>query len=141
MTVKKLLAATAAMLVVVAGSAFASPVNDAIAERIKPIGSVCMAGDPCASESGAAAVAVASGPRSGEAVYNQFCTACHSIGVLGAPKTGDDAVWQERLAAAGSIEALTTSAINGVGAMPARGTCADCSDEEILASIKHMSGL
>ncbi|MFN3581820.1 MAG: c-type cytochrome [Pseudomonas sp.] len=144
MTVKKLLTASAAMLVLVAGGAFASAVENAIAERIKPYGSVCLAGDPCAEDLGGA-VAAAGGEggaaRSGEAVYKQFCTACHGPGILGAPATGDDAVWAERLTAAGSLEALTTSAINGIGAMPPRGTCADCSDEEILESIKFMSGL
>jgi cytochrome c5 len=145
MTLKKLLAASAALLVLVAGGAFAVSINDSIAERIKPFGQVCVAGDPCA-DVGTMPTAVASaasggGMRTGDAVYGQFCTACHSIGILGSPKTGDTAAWEARLAAAGSLDDLVTSAIKGVGAMPANGTCADCSREEIQAAVQHMSGL
>ena len=32
-------------------------------------------------------------PRTGEAIYNSVCTACHATGVAGAPKTGDKAAW------------------------------------------------
>lgn len=142
MIAKKILVACAATLVLVTGGAFANTIHDAIADRLKPVGTVCMMGDPCADEVGAvASVGAGGGARSGEAVYGQFCTACHGSGILNAPKTGDDAVWAERLAAAGSLDALTQSAIAGVGAMPAKGTCADCTDEEILASIQYMSGL
>jgi cytochrome c5 len=31
------------------------------------------------------------------------------------------------------------NAINGINAMPPRGTCADCSDDEIKAAIEHMT--
>lgn len=144
-TVKNLLAASAAMLALVAGSVFASSLDDAIAERIKPVGTVCLAGDPCADEVAAAPAAAAGGgePRTGEQVYNQFCTACHANGVLGAPLTGDSAAWGERLAAWNdSWEELTASAVAGVPpGMPAKGTCSDCSDDELMASIKYMSGL
>tara|TARA_R110002051_G_scaffold167658_2_gene238309 strand:+ start:200 stop:631 length:432 start_codon:yes stop_codon:yes gene_type:complete len=142
MTAKRILVACAATLVLVAGGAFANTIHDAIAERLKPVGTVCMAGDPCAEEVGVVASAGGEGgARSGEAVYGQYCTACHGSGILQAPKTGDAAAWEARLAAAGSLDALTQSAIAGVGAMPPKGTCADCTDEEILASIQHMSGL
>ncbi|MTI14247.1 cytochrome c5 family protein [Sansalvadorimonas verongulae] len=111
-----------------------------IAERIAPVGEVCLEGQPCATA--APVVAVSSGPRSGESVYNSFCTACHTVGVLGAPKKGDDAGWQAKLAAAGSYNQLLTNAIKGVGsAMPPKGTCADCSDDEISGAIQYMSGL
>ncbi len=140
-TAKKILVACAATLVLVTGGTFANTINDAIAERLKPVGTVCMAGDPCAEEAGTVASAGGGEPRSGDAVYGQYCTACHGSGILEAPKTGDTAAWEARLAAAGSIEDLTQSAIAGVGAMPPKGTCADCSDDEIMAAIQHMSGL
>lgn len=142
MIAKKILVACAATLVLVTGGAFANTA-EAIAERLKPVGSVCMAGDPCAEQAGVVASAGADtgGARSGEAVYGQYCTACHGSGILEAPKTGDTAAWEARLAAAGSLEALTQSAITGIRAMPPKGTCADCSDEEILGAIQHMSGL
>jgi len=34
---------------------------------------------------------------------------------------------------------LLKHAIEGIRSMPPRGTCADCSDEEIAAAIKYMT--
>ena len=105
----------------------------AIAERLKPIGEVCIEGKGnCA----AAAPAVAAGPRTGEQVYGAACVACHSAGVAGAPKTGVAADWASRIAQ--GEDTLVTHAINGIRGMPARGTCATCSDEEIRNAVKHM---
>lgn len=141
MTVKKILAASAALLILVAGAAFAVS-DETIAERIKPFGVVCIAGDPCADVGTMPTALVEAGaPRTGDAVYGQFCGACHGSGILNAPKMGDADAWEARLAAAGSFDELVTSAINGVGAMPANGTCADCTREEIHAAVEHMSGL
>ena len=53
--------------------------DEEIAQRIKPTGSVHVAG-------AAPAAAAAAGPRSGADIYNSACVACHSAGVLGAPK-------------------------------------------------------
>ncbi|MAK92193.1 MAG: cytochrome c5 family protein [Oceanospirillaceae bacterium] len=105
---------------------------DKIAERIKPVGEVCVG-----AECGGAAVAAAE-PRSGEEVYNGACTACHGSGLLGAPKTGDKAAWDDRLAK--GMDATLQNAINGINAMPPKGTCANCSDDELMAAIKYMSG-
>nr|WP_081579191.1 cytochrome c5 family protein [Gayadomonas joobiniege] len=109
--------------------------DQAIAERLKPVGSVHIA-----SADGAAGNASAGGARSGEAIFNASCTACHSAGVLGAPKPGNAADWQPRLEK--GMETLLKHAINGFNAMPPKGTCGDCSDEEIQAAIDYMtSGL
>lgn len=104
----------------------------AIAERIKPVGSVCVDGEEC----GTAAEAVASGPRSGEAVYNGACMACHATGAAGAPKVGDVAAWKPRIAQGEAT--LIKHAIEGLNAMPPKGMCMDCSDEEITAAVEHM---
>tara|TARA_R110000796_G_scaffold203561_1_gene319835 strand:- start:175 stop:618 length:444 start_codon:yes stop_codon:yes gene_type:complete len=143
MTLRKILLASAAMLVVVAGNAFAATANEeAIADRLKPFGSVCLVGDPCAEEVAGGGAAAGGGPRTGEELYGKYCTACHSSGVLGAPKTGDSAAWQARLDShGGDMGLLVQSAVNGLNSMPPKGTCADCSDEEILNAIQHMSGL
>ncbi|CAM3472597.1 c-type cytochrome [Parendozoicomonas haliclonae] len=109
-----------------------------IAERIAPVGEVCLEGQPCAS---AAPVVASSGPRTGDAIYNTYCTACHTAGVLGAPKKDDKAAWDTKLAAAGSYSQLLSNAIKGIGSMPPKGTCMDCSDEEISVAIEYMSGL
>jgi cytochrome c5 len=104
----------------------------AIVERIAPVGSVNVAGAPAAS-----AVVEEVAVRSGEEISAVACNACHVAGVLGAPKIGDAAVWNERLAAGGGVDGLTTSAINGKGNMPARGG-AQISDEEVRAAVVHM---
>ncbi len=106
-----------------------------IAERLKPAGEVCVEGDPCASEVVAAAD-TSSGPRSGEDVYNASCTACHGTGVAGAPKFGDVAAWEPHIAK--GIDALHTNAVSGINAMPPKGTCADCSDEEVHAAVDYL---
>ena len=101
----------------------------AIAERIKPVGSVNVAS--------AAADAAAGTPKSGAEVVAMACNSCHATGVLESPKIGDKAVWEQRLAAAGGVDGLTTSAINGKGSMPPKGG-AMVSDAEIRAAVEHM---
>nr|WP_272891651.1 c-type cytochrome [Stutzerimonas stutzeri] len=114
--------------------------NDDIAERLKPVGEVCIQGEECAAAGGATAAA-GGAARSGEDVYGKFCTACHGSGLLNSPKTGDSAAWTARADAAGGLDGLLKHAISGINAMPPKGTCADCSDDELLGAIKHMSGL
>ncbi|WP_312669362.1 c-type cytochrome, partial [Stutzerimonas nitrititolerans] len=115
--------------------------DEAIAERLKPVGEVCIQGEECAA-AGAGAVAAAGGAaRSGEEVYGKFCTACHGSGLLNAPKSGDAAAWKGRADAAGGLDGLLKHAISGINAMPPKGTCADCSDDELKSAIQHMSGL
>lgn len=106
-----------------------------IEARIKPVGEVCLEGD---SSCGGPAVAVSSGPRSGEDVYNAACMACHSTGAGGAPKLGDVAAWADRIAKGN--EALHNSGINGIAGtgMMAKGGCMNCSDDEIIAAVDHM---
>ncbi|WP_257297099.1 cytochrome c5 family protein [Endozoicomonas sp. YOMI1] len=111
-----------------------------ISERLAPVGFVCLAGEECASAAGVA-VSSSSGPRSGDAIYNQFCVACHGSGLLGAPKKDDAAAWQAAEKTAGGFSSLLSNAINGIRSMPAKGTCMDCSDEEISIAIEYMSGL
>lgn len=117
---------------------FAASVNAAnqtAADRTKPVGEVCMAGDPCA----AAVVASASAgeARSGEQVYSTSCFTCHATGAAGAPKLGDAAAWSARIAERGE-DGMYTSAIKGFNAMPAKGLCMDCSEEEIKHAVDHI---
>ena len=127
------------LAVLVASSAFAQDLTDAqraaIEERIKPVGDSCMQGD---SSCGAPVVAAATGPRSGEEVYNTACMACHSTGAAGAPKVGDAAAWAARIAK--GTDALYASGVNGVPGtgMMAKGGCVACSDEEIHAAVDFM---
>jgi len=106
-----------------------------ITSRITPIGQVCIAGEECEVAS-AAAAGGSDGPRDGESLYGTFCVACHSIGVAGAPKFGSADDWAPRLAK--GKDSLLSNALNGLNAMPPRGTCGDCSDEEIEEAIEYM---
>jgi len=77
-------------------------------------------------------------PLSGAQVVAQVCTACHSAGVLGAPKIGDKAAWSARKVADGGVEGLAASAEKGKNSMPARGGRADLSDDEIKGAVQEM---
>nr|WP_255555715.1 cytochrome c5 family protein [Enterovibrio paralichthyis] len=117
------------------GAAHAADMSEeAIAERIAPVGSVYLEG-----EAPVETAAAPTGPRTGDAVYNTYCMACHATGAAGAPKTGDKAAWEPRIAQGEDV--LLTHAVNGFNGMPARGTCMDCSDDEIQAAIDHMLSL
>ena len=72
----------------------------------------------------------------GEAVYKQSCMACHAAGVAGAPKLGDSEAWSPRLAK--GTDALVQSVINGLNAMPPKGGCMTCSDDELRGAVEYM---
>ena len=136
--IKKMLAAPAAVLALWAVTAQATT-DEAIAERLKPVGEVCIMGEEC---KGVGAVAVAAGgARSTDDIIAKHCNACHGAGVLGAPKIGDTAAWKERADHQGGLDGILAKAISGINAMPPKGTCADCSDDELRAAIQKMSGL
>ena len=84
----------------------------------------------------AAATAGAGGKPDGAKIYASACGTCHAAGVAGAPKYGDKAAWEPR--AKQGIDALTTSAIKGKGAMPPKGGLASASDADIRAAVEHM---
>lgn len=107
--------------------------NETVAERIAPIGQL-NTGE--AIVAAAPAPAAPAAPRSGEELYNGTCAGCHASGVLGAPKFGDAGDWAPRLEK--GVDGLTTSAINGLNAMPPRGGCANCSDDEMRGAVEYM---
>lgn len=107
-----------------------------IEARVKSFSEVCLPdSDDCG---GAATESVASGPRSGEDVYNGACMACHASGAAGAPKVGDVAAWSGRITK--GMDALYAAGVNGVPGtgMIAKGGCMTCSDEEIYAAVDYM---
>jgi cytochrome c5 len=108
--------------------------NDDIRARTKPVGELCKAGQTC----GESVAAAGGGPaRTGDAVYNQFCFACHATGVGGAPKVHNVAEWSPRLAK--GDDAVWTSVTKGLNAMPPKGTCMNCTDDELHAAVAFMS--
>lgn len=128
----------AVLTVLAASSVWAlTPGEQRIVDRIKPSGNICVEGSECEGAVTGAVAAVASGPRSGEEVYKTKCFACHDTGAAGAPKIGDAALWGARMDEKG-LDLLVTNAINGINGMPPKGTCGDCSDEEIAASVEYI---
>lgn len=114
--------------------------SEEIARRLEPVGKVCIQGQACPGVT----VTVAAGggaARSADDIINKHCNACHGPGLLNAPKSGDKAAWKTRADKEGGLDGLLAKAITGIEAMPAKGTCADCSDAELKAAIQKMSGL
>ena len=72
-----------------------------------------------------------------EALYNRTCAACHAGQLPQAPKKGDRAAWEPRLAQ--GMEILVGHVTQGFKAMPPRGLCMDCSAEDYQAIIEMMS--
>jgi cytochrome c5 len=72
----------------------------------------------------------------GAETYKAACQACHMTGAAGAPKLGDKAAWEPRIAL--GKDALYASVINGKGAMPPKGGRADLSDDVVKAAVDYM---
>ena len=79
---------------------------------------------------------VADGGATGQKIYKQSCQACHANGVANAPKPGDKAAWAPRIAT--GMDAMLATAKKGKGAMPPKGTCMGCSDDDLKAAIEYM---
>lgn len=104
---------------------------------------VAPAAPPPASPPPAPTVVVAKGPApsaedlaKGEKVYAATCVVCHGAGVLGAPKFGDKAIWQPRIAK--GMEVLYSNSIKGINTMPPKGGNAALKDEELKLAVDYM---
>jgi len=74
----------------------------------------------------------------GEQVFKKHCFACHMTGAANAPKVGDVQAWAPRIEK--GMDALVMSALEGVPntAMPPKGTCSSCTEDELKAAIEFM---
>lgn len=126
---KKLLVTLVSLLFVTFVQA-SEPTKDEIAERIKPVGQLYLEGAEPEE-------AADTGPKTPEQVYNTSCSACHGAGVMGAPKMGDAGAWAPRIAQ--GMDVLVEHAIKGFNAMPPKGGCMACSDDEIKATVEYMA--
>lgn len=75
--------------------------------------------------------------RSGKEIYNAHCAMCHESGVAGAPKAGDTAAWKKHWD--GGMDHMLEIAKKGIGAMPPKGLCNDCTDKELKGAIEYMA--
>ncbi len=76
-------------------------------------------------------------PRAGEKIYKEFCVSCHAknpVIDVKAPQVGKEKDWRRRR----TRKDLLARTIRGVGAMPARGGCFECSDAQLQLAIDYM---
>ncbi|MEM7079728.1 MAG: c-type cytochrome [Pseudomonadota bacterium] len=103
-------------------------------------GTDAVAEPSAAGEDTAAAVTdVAAAPAAhpGKDIYDNYCFSCHTTGLSGAPRLGDVEAWAPRIAK--GSELLLQSTIEGIPpAMPARGICFECDDEQLAAAVDYM---
>ncbi len=92
--------------------------------------------EPVAEPAAEAAAGTTAAGVDGEAIYKQSCMACHAAGVAGAPKLGDSEAWSPRLAKGNDV--LVQSVMNGLNAMPPKGGCMNCSDDELRGAVEYM---
>ena len=102
-----------------------------IAMRLKPVISL----DEMLSNMTVASAAGDSANKSPEQLYQSACLACHNTGAAGAPKIGDAAGWKPRIAK--GLDALVSSALIGIGAMPPRGG-SQYSDDQIRSVVEYI---
>ncbi len=70
----------------------------------------------------------------------RVCTSCHAMGIVGAPKLGEQSSWAPRIAK--GMDTLFINALQGfrgeMGIMPPRGGQGNLLDEEVKAAVTYM---
>jgi cytochrome c5 len=119
-----------------------------VEQRIAPFSQVAVAGQdntalaikPDAGNAQAGAAGAAEMPKTGEALFQQTCSACHGAGIAGAPKAGDKAAWGPRIAK--GMPTLYDHAMKGfqgsAGVMPAKGGRTDAPDDLVKQAVDYM---
>ncbi len=121
----------------------------ALQARIAPEGKLNVVESGARADANANAVVVAQSSEvagaaaatpDGQATYQTACIACHASGLAGAPRVGDAAAWQARLAQGMAV--LVENAVNGFqgqsGVMPAKGGNPTLSDAAVEAAVQYM---
>lgn len=78
-------------------------------------------------------------PAAGQKIFKMFCAVCHDNPPqidVDAPRVGDKKAWglREKWGRA----AMLKMTLQGVGAMPARGGCFECSDAQIEQAVDYI---
>lgn len=107
---------------------------EAIEKRLQPMGQVKVFGQSAdgtiVAPTGKANVG---GP---EQIYNNNCKMCHGTGLAGAPRLGNKADWAPRVSQ--GMDVLYHAAVAGIRAMPPKGNCLQCSEEDIKKTVQYM---
>lgn len=109
--------------------------EDEVIERIKPRGQVHVMDEEKVEKTSEVKTTIKVS-QPGQETYESHCITCHQAGLAGAPKFRDAADWKPRMVR--NIDELVAIAIKGLNAMPPKGTCMDCSDEDIKHAILYM---
>jgi cytochrome c5 len=75
----------------------------------------------------------------GAQIYSHFCSNCHAqkpLIALGAPRFREENDWTGRLKQ--DIKVLFLHTEEGMNAMPPRGGCFECSDDQLILAIIEM---
>src|SRR5699024_11349193 len=102
--------------------------HEAVAERIQPVARVAFQ-----APEGDGDLEL----KTGEEVYNSTCATCHAEGISGAPKFGDADAWAPYID--GGYNELLEVALNGRGAMPAKGGNTSLDDLEVERRMVYMA--
>lgn len=103
-----------------------------------PAKAAAPAATTAAAPAASAASATPAVARTGEQVFNTVCTACHTAGILNAPKIDDKAAWEPR--AAKGLSGLLASSTTGLNQMPAKGGDPSLTEQELSEAITYMLG-
>jgi cytochrome c5 len=121
-----------------------------VEERVSPFAKEAVAGqdnaalaikpDAAGAQAGAGTAEM---PQTGEALFQQTCSACHGAGIAGAPKAGDKAAWGPRIDK--GMPTLYDHAEKGFqgssGVMPAKGGRPDVPDDLVKKAVDYMVGM
>ena len=105
--------------------------EDAIKERLAPTGKVHVSGEVAKAVLQTETKAL--GPKK---IYEDNCKMCHAPGLAGAPKFRNKKDWNDRISQ--GIDTMTKKAVQGFKAMPPKGNCLSCSDDDIKQTIEFM---
>jgi cytochrome c5 len=134
--------------------------QQSVEDNVRPAGQVCLAGQSCVgSTSGSSPAAPVTSTRAAapvaavveevaavaaevaafdvESTYQMSCFACHGTGAAGAPILGDAEAWAPRMEK--GMDAVMLNVVNGVNAMPPKGLCFTCTDDDLAAIVAYMS--
>lgn len=127
------------MLVAPLGFSTTAVDREAIENRIKPVGEVHLKlkADSDSNFEQTLADTVSRSKSAGQDTYERYCVVCHAQGLAGAPKFRNKEDWAPRLKKK-TIDELLATALKGINAMPVKGTCMSCSDEELKNAINYM---
>lgn len=78
-------------------------------------------------------------PEAGKKIFREYCSTCHGkepVIDIQAPRINDKKAWKKRKKL--GISTLLKKTIEGAKAMPARGGCFECSDDQLRETIRYI---